>query len=143
MFYLDTLTVFVAVGPFTTSESDSYEPLIDFLKQVLQEEPDLVIMVISIYFCIQIFALINNCYYALKNVNGRDWPCSECFRTKLSFIMQTITSKKAVNIPPPPPLPLNSQSYSTHYAFLFQMGPFVDAKNDLIEVSLSRSSLAT
>ena len=51
--------------------------------------------------------------------------------------MQTITSKEAVNISPPPPLPLNSQSYSTHYAFLFQMGPFVDAKNDLIEVSLS------
>ena len=40
----DTLSVFVAVGPFTTSESDSYEPLTDFLNQVLQEQPNLVIM---------------------------------------------------------------------------------------------------
>ncbi|XP_028396086.1 DNA polymerase alpha subunit B-like [Dendronephthya gigantea] len=38
------LSVFIAVGPFTTSESDSYEPLIDFLNQVLKEEPDLVVM---------------------------------------------------------------------------------------------------
>ena len=45
VYLLDTLSVFVAVGPFTTSESDSYEPLNDFLKQVLKEEPDLVIMV--------------------------------------------------------------------------------------------------
>ena len=52
MFYLDTLSVFVAVGPFTTSESDSYEPYTDFLKQVSKEEPDLVIMVIYMYIVI-------------------------------------------------------------------------------------------
>lgn len=31
--------VFVAVGPFTTSDSDSYEPLEDFLKIVADEKP--------------------------------------------------------------------------------------------------------
>ena len=115
MFYLDTLSVFVAVGPFTTSESDSYEPLIDFLKQVLKEEPDLVIMVISIYFGIQIFTLINNCYYTLLS-------CSECFRTKLSFIMQTITSKKAVNISPPPPFPSTLNLTPPIMLFSFRWG---------------------
>ena len=45
MFLLGTLSVFIAVGPLTTSESDSYEPLIDFLNEVLKAEPDLVIMV--------------------------------------------------------------------------------------------------
>jgi hypothetical protein len=50
-FYPDTLSMFIAVGPFTTSESDSYEPLTDFLNQVLQEDPDLVIMVCWSIIC--------------------------------------------------------------------------------------------
>lgn len=43
--YTDTLSVFIAAGPFTTSESDSYEPLSDFINQVQKENPDLVIMI--------------------------------------------------------------------------------------------------
>ncbi|CAB4023880.1 DNA polymerase alpha subunit B, partial [Paramuricea clavata] len=40
----ETLSIFIAVGPFTTSESDSYEPLTDFLSQVSKEKPNLVVL---------------------------------------------------------------------------------------------------
>ncbi|XP_046848130.1 LOW QUALITY PROTEIN: DNA polymerase alpha subunit B-like [Xenia sp. Carnegie-2017] len=40
----DSLSIYTAVGPFTTTESDSYEPLRDFLNEVTSVEPDVVIM---------------------------------------------------------------------------------------------------
>ena len=55
--------------------------------------------------------------------------------------MQTITLNTAVNITPPLPLSLTFTLTSPHFAFLFQMGPFVDAKNDLIEVSLAQTTV--
>lgn len=45
LLFLDDFTVYIACGPFITSDTLSNAPLMDFLDVVVSEVPDLVIMV--------------------------------------------------------------------------------------------------
>ena len=41
----DNFTIYIACGPFATSDTLSYNPLSDFLKVVEDERPDLLVLV--------------------------------------------------------------------------------------------------
>ena len=45
VYFVERLSVLVAAGPFTTTDSIMYEPLADLIKAIIRDQPDVAVLV--------------------------------------------------------------------------------------------------
>lgn len=113
--------VFVAVGPFTTSDSDSYEPLEDFLKVVIEAKPR-VCLFLGPFIDAKNELILDN------NFQSGDGTHEGLFSVVFNRIKQCMDllggNCQAVLIP---------SSRDLHHAFVYPQPPFATEQNQLIK----------
>jgi len=118
---LSDTSLFVAVGPFTTSDSDSYEPLGDFLKLVTEEKPR-VCLFLGPFVDAKNELIVNN------NFQSGDGTHEGLFSVVLDRIKQCMDSLggncQAVLIP---------SARDLHHAFVYPQPPFPSEQNQLVK----------
>lgn len=109
----EDLTVFVAAGPFTTSDSDAYEPLQDFLALVKETRPQVCIFLGPFMDAKNDLVINNNC-------QAGDVTYEDLFQKVLHLIQSAMTELggacQAVLIP---------SSRDVHHTFVYPQPPLV------------------